>query len=54
MISKPYQGKPLRDTFPKLQRFLHFRMPLTPVDDFAFGRSFCGIASYRHGRDGRS
>ena len=40
MIAKPYQGKPLRDTFPKLQRFLHFRMPLTPVDDFRVWKIF--------------
>ena len=40
MIAKPYQGKPLRDTFPKLQRFLHFRMPLTPVDDFRIWKIF--------------
>lgn len=33
MIVLPCQGKSLREVFPNLHRFLHFRMPLTPLDD---------------------
>jgi hypothetical protein len=40
MIATSYQDKVLKDTFPNLQRFLNFRMPLTPVDDLRVWKIF--------------
>ncbi|MCP5425333.1 MAG: hypothetical protein H6970_09735 [Gammaproteobacteria bacterium] len=40
MIASLYDGKPLRESFPCLQRFLHFRLPLTPLDDRHVWKTF--------------